>query len=130
MREILKESDIYEPSQVEKRILEVALNPESFDKTIKERCTMADVSRDSWYRVMNNPKFIALLNTMTMDMLKGSVNDIINATVKYAKSNPRCSADRKVLLTMLNLYTDKLDANVNEDVTIKVTKPDFNSPKE
>ena len=118
----MKETDQYTPTAAEKRILEVALNPDSFTMNIKERCTVAKVSKDTWYKAMGKQPFTDLLNSLTMDMLKGKVCNIVNATYKFATTDSKCASDRKVLLTMAGLYTDKqqLDNNISGALEIKL----------
>jgi len=117
----MKETDQYIPTAAEKRILEVALNPDSFTMNIKERCQAAKTSKETWYKAMSKKPFTDLLNNLTMDMLKGKVSNIVNATYKFATTDSKCASDRKVLLTMAGLYTDKqqIDSTVDATVTNK-----------
>jgi hypothetical protein len=112
-----KKTDIYKPTDAEKRVLEVALNPECINLNIVEKCKMAKVSRDTWYKAMKKPEFINMLNTMTMDLLKGKVADLINATYNFAVTDSKCSQDRKNLLTIAGIYTDKVE--MKADVNVK-----------
>jgi hypothetical protein len=113
----MKETDKYNPTAAEKRILGVALNPDSFNMNISKRCKAAKVSRDTWYHAMNKPEFIELLNSLTIDLLKGKVNDIVNATYKYAVTDSKCSSDRKILLTMAGVYSDKQEIKADIENT-------------
>jgi len=117
----MKKVNEYEPTAAEKRILEVALNPESFSMNIEERCKAAKTSKVTWYKAMAKKPFTELLNTLTMDMLKGKVANIVNATYTFATTDSKCASDRKVLLTMAGLYTDKqqIDSTVDATVTNK-----------
>lgn len=117
----MNNNDIYIPTKAEKRILEVALNPVYAQKNITERCKLAETSRETWYKAMRKPAFIELLNKLTLDLLKGRINDIVNATYNFATSNSKCSTDRKVLLTMAGLYSDRIESkneNVNENLNM------------
>ena len=118
----MKKVNEYEPTAAEKRILEVALNPESFSMNIEERCKAAKTSKVTWYKAMGKQPFTDLLNSLTMDMLKGKVSNIVNATYKFATTDSKCASDRKVLLTMAGLYTDKqqLDNNISGALEIKL----------
>ena len=118
----MKKVNEYEPTAAEKRILEVALNPESFSMNIEERCKAANTSKVTWYKAMAKQPFTDLLNKLTMDMLKGKVSNIVNATYKFATTDSKCASDRKVLLTMAGLYTDKqqLDNNISGALEIKL----------
>lgn len=116
----MQENDKYIPTAAEKRILEVALNPESFSMSIKDRCKAAQTSRETWYKAMAKKPFTDLLNTLTMDMLKGKMSTVVNATYKFATTDSRCASDRKILLTMAGMYTDKIEADVKGNVSIKI----------
>lgn len=120
----MNEIDIYTPTIAEKRILEVALNPDNYDINIKERCKLAKTSRETWYKAFAKKPFTDLLNTLTMDLLKSKVGNIVNATYKFATTDSRCASDRKVLLTMAGLYTDKaqVDNNISGSLEIKLDK--------
>lgn len=117
--------NIYEPTEAEKKVLEVAINPDYFGVSIVDKCKVADVTRTTWYNCMNKKEFVELMNRLIIDTLKSNIGEIVQATMKFGKTNAKNSADRKVLLTMAGLYSDKLDANVNNDVTIKVKKPEL-----
>ena len=117
----MKGIDIYKPTIAEKRILEVALNPENYDMNIKDRCKLAKTSRETWYKAMNKKGFIEVLNTLTMDILKSKVSNIVNATYTFATTDSKCASDRKILLTMAGLYTEKKDIELSG--VIKVNDP-------
>jgi len=121
MEDNTKKTDGYTPTEAEKRIIELSINPESFNMNIKDRCKAANVAKDTWYKAMAKPAFVAILNKATMDMLKSEVSDIVRATIKFAKTDSRCGSDRKVLLTMASLYTDKQEVKAEVDADIKVT---------
>lgn len=116
----VQENDKYIPTSAEKRILEVALNPESFSMSIKDRCKAAQTSRETWYKAMAKKPFTDLLNTLTMDMLKGKMSTVVNATYKFATTDSRCASDRKILLTMAGMYTDKQEIDNNHSGTISI----------
>lgn len=114
MDENSKISDISKLTEAELRILEVSLNPALVSKNVKEKCKIAEVSRDSWYRAFKNPEFVRCLNDGCLDMLKSRVSELVNATYKYAVKNPKNSQDRKVLLTMAGLYKEKTELSTDD----------------
>lgn len=116
-----KKLDIYKLTKAEKRIMEVCMNIELTSKNTLEKCKFAQTSRETWYTAMRKPEFVALLNAATMDMLKGKMGDLVNATYKFATTDSRCSADRKILLTMAGLYTDKQEIKADVDCEVNVT---------
>ena len=38
-----------------KKLLEVLINPEHYGKSVTEKCRIAGISRDSYYRLMKEP---------------------------------------------------------------------------
>jgi len=119
----MKEVNEYKLTAAEKRILEVALNPDSFSMNIQDRCKAANTSKVTWYKAMAKKEFTDILNNLTMDMLKGKVSNIVNATYMFATTDSKCASDRKVLLTMAGLYTDKQQIesdNTNHNIEIKL----------
>ena len=124
----MKKVNEYVPTAAEKRILEVALNPESFSMNVEERCKAAKTSKVTWYKAMAKQPFTDLLNKLTMDMLKGKVVNIVNATYMFATTDSKCASDRKVLLTMAGLYTDKQQINAEIDGKQEI-KINFNIPR-
>lgn len=120
MRDILKEMNIYEPTEAEKKVLEVAINPDYFGMSIVDKCKIADVTRTTWYNAMNKKEFVELMNKLIIDTLKSNIGDIVQATIKFGKTNAKNSADRKMLLTMAGLYTDKIEEKSDQTITIQL----------
>lgn len=107
----MKISDGMKLTQADKRVLQVAIDPLSLELNITQRCKKAKVSRDTWYKAFKKPGFVDLVNELALAAIKSNVADLLNATMKYAIEHPRCSNDRKVLLTVLGFYTDKHEIN-------------------
>lgn len=122
--------DKYIPTPAEQKLLEVLCNPDSLGKTVTDICSEANVSRDVYYDAIKKEGFYELRNKFLMDIIKAGVGDIIQATIKYGKENAKNAQDRKMILTMAGMYSDKLEANVTEDITIKVKKPEINGFEE
>ncbi len=118
MKDVSKINDIYTPTEAEKRILEVCIDPETFTLNITQRCEKANVSRETWYKTMKKQDFIKMLNQMLMDNLRGKIGDVINATYKYAIADSRNTADRKILMTMTGIYAE--DINLNHKVVTPI----------
>lgn len=92
------ETDKYVLSDCEKKLLEVLLNPEYWGKTITEKCQIAGITRDTYYRLVKKDQFIEILNGASIDMIKSHVHEILAATLKYSLKDPKCHSDRKMLL--------------------------------
>ena len=124
-------NDEYKPTYAEEKLIEVLSNPEHLGKTITEKCKIADISRDMFYRVMKKPGFIKYYNNLMIEVIKGKVGDIINATAKFAQL-PKNHQDRKLLLEMANIYTPKEKMEISGEngealnVTFNISRP----PKE
>ena len=98
--------DRYKPTLAEKKLLEVLINPNSVNLSVTELCNQAGVSRNKYYEAMKKEGFTTLVTQITMDLLKGKVSNVLNATYKYSLEE-KGHQDRKMLLTMLDLYKDK-----------------------
>jgi len=97
------------------RLLEMLINPEHLGKNVTELCNLAEISRNSYYKFMNEPEFVELINKTSLDMVKAKMGDVVNATYKYALGE-KGHQDRKLLLTMAGLYTDKQEVDMNADI--------------
>lgn len=100
--------DRYKPTLAEKKLLEVLINPNSVNLSVTELCNQAGVSRNKYYEAMKKEGFTTLVTQITMDLLKGKVSNVLNATYKYSLEE-KGHQDRKMLLTMLDLYKDKTE---------------------
>lgn len=112
----MTKNDNYTPTVAEKKLLEVLINPENLGKSVTELCNLADVSRNKYYDAMKKTSFQELVKHTTMELIKGKIGDVVNATYLYALGE-RGHQDRKMLLTMAGLYAEKTDATVNANVT-------------
>ena len=106
MSESGTKSDKYKLTKAEKKLFEVLVNPEHTGKTVTELCNVASISRNKYYDAMKKDGFVELVNDTTMELIKGKASDILNATYKYAMKE-KGHQDRKMLLTIAGLYTDK-----------------------
>lgn len=97
----------------ELKVLEACLDPMLTGKTVVDKCKAVGISRDTWYKAFHNPIFVKVLNEANIELVKANVSDVVKACVKFAVSSSKNSADRKMLLTMAGLYTDKQEVNAN-----------------
>ena len=112
----------YEPTTAELKLLEVLCNPESATKSVVDICEEAGVSTRTYYTAFSKDGFKDLIKKTSIDLVKGKLAQIINATIKYAVTDSKCSADRKTLLQMADMLVEKTEnKNSNTDtVTIKL----------
>lgn len=102
-------SDKYEPTTAELKLLEVMCNPDYATLNVIEICGIADIDPATYYRAMKKEGFKNLVKDVSLDLVKGKLSQIINATIKFAVNNPKCSADRKTLLQMADVVKDKVE---------------------
>lgn len=97
----LTESDEYSPTPAELRILEVSLNPEHAGKNITERCQLADVSRETWYKSFRKPEFNELVSKTCLDLVRDGLGDAVSALKKSASNpSPKANPDRRLLFEL------------------------------
>ena len=123
-------TDGYSPTPVEIKLVEVLLNPESYKKSITEKCLMAGICRDSYYRFMKNPEFCEYYNEQIKANIKSSVGEIIQATRNFGTRFPGNHQDRKILLEMAGAYTEKSEVKHTGEVIINITLDDDEMPEE
>ena len=105
----------YKPTAAEKKLLEVLLVPENTSKNVTELCNLAGISRNKYYDAMKKVEFTDLVNGTTMDLIKGKVYGVLNATYMHALGE-KGHQDRKLLLSMVGLYTEKTEATISARV--------------
>lgn len=110
------EKSVYLPTQAEKKLLRVLSNPEYIDKTIKAKCEIAGVHYLTYYRAMKTkPGFKKALEYLVMESLKydGTITEVMQSIKKHAFKDPRCHQDRKLLLQLLGVYTERKEVDIN-----------------
>ena len=105
-------SNEYNPTPSEEKLLEVLLDPNSLGLNITDTCAKAGVSRKVYYRAMKKKGFTKLIEDTSKELLKGKVADLFNAAYKSAISE-KGYQDRKMLFTMMGLYSDKVEKTVD-----------------
>ena len=105
----------YKPTPAEEKILEVLLDPANIGKSVTEKCELAGVSRQVYYKAMEKAEFKELTQNMSIDLIKGNVVDLVNAAVKHAKDGSH--AHFKTLMEMAGMHIDKIKQEV--DLTYK-----------
>jgi hypothetical protein len=106
------ETNKYEPTPAEKRLLEVLQNPEYFNKSVAEKCRLADVDRSHYYTIMSKPEFCDYYNNEIKANLKAGIGEVIQATKNFGIRFPGNHQDRKILLEMAGAYTEKQEVSV------------------
>lgn len=110
--------DEYQPTETEKKLLEVLLDPANYNLSVTNICKKAGVVRQSYYDAMKKPQFREYMNEITRDVLKGKVANLINAAYKFAIADIRGHQDRKMLLEMVGEYTPKEKREITGETTV------------
>ena len=110
-------SDIYKPTAAEKRLLEALVNPNSVGLPVQDLCNLANISRNTYYKTMRNPDFVKLVNETTLELIKGKVSDVLNASYTFALTE-KGFQDRKILLQMSGLLVEKTETTINGSLDI------------
>jgi len=121
--------DAYKPTAAEERLLEVLLNPQFFGKSVTEKCQEAEISREWYYQTMRKSEFCEYYNEQVKGNLKSSVGEIIQATVNFGKRFPGNHQDRKILLEMAGVYTEKSEVKHTGNVLIEIGLSDEDMPE-
>jgi hypothetical protein len=103
----------YLPSRAGRKLLEILLNPEHRFKTTTEVCKLAGISRDRYYDLLKDKRFICHYTKESQKLVKMSQGPIVNALIKSAvRGNPQ---NLKTALTMADLYKEKTGLVINPD---------------
>ena len=115
----MTKSDIYTMTAAGKKLFQVLIDPQHLGKNVDELCQIADVSRDTYYRLMKDDRFTQEVTNTSKQLVMAKIGDVINATYENAIGE-RGHQDRKMLLTMAGLYTDKQEIDSKGELGIKV----------
>jgi len=108
------------PSEI--RLVEVLLNPENIGLTVVEKCKKADISPMHYYRMMKNSEYVKKVHELTLNMIKGRIADVIQASLECALNDKyKGFADRKMLLEMSGMYRQSSDLNINNNLSISAS---------
>lgn len=113
----MTKGDVYRPTPAEKRLLEVLINPENIGKSVTKLCNLANVSRNKYYDAMKKKPFQELVKDTTLELVKGKIGDVLNATYIYSLDE-KGHQDRKLLLTMAGLYKDKQETEISGGISV------------
>ena len=115
----------YKPTEKEKALLEVLLNPDYRMKSITDICRIAKCARSTYYEAFSKPGFVDLYNQYSNDLIKQSVAPVINTFIREAQRGS--FQHGKVILEMAGMYSDKIEIsgkidNPFEDLTTEELK--------
>jgi hypothetical protein len=102
--DIEQNSTKYEPTQKEKALLEVLLNPEHRMKSITDICKIAGCDRVTYYNAFAKPGFSELYKEQSKDLVRQAVAPVLNTFVREAIRGS--FQHGKVILEMADVYTE------------------------
>ncbi len=105
----------YRPTVAEKKLLKVLTDLNNIGLSVTKICELAKISRNKYYNAMDKEDFRALVDKITLDLVKGQSAEILKATIKFALTE-KGHQDRKMLLTIAGIYKDKSDVEVKANV--------------
>ncbi len=107
----------YRPTKAEKKLLETLVNPDNIGLNVEDLCAVAKISKNTYYVAMKKPEFVKLVNETTLELVKGKVSDVLNASYLYALTE-KGFQDRKILLQMAGLLVEKSETTVKGNLNI------------
>ncbi len=110
----------YEPTEKEKNLLEVLLNPDYRMKSITAICKAAKCSRPIYYEAFSKPDFVKLYKSQSTDLVKQSVAPVINTFIREAQRGS--FQHGKVLLEMAGIYSEKSDVSLSGSLDTGLNK--------
>lgn len=106
----------YEPTEKEKNLLEVLLNPENRMKSITDICKLAKCTRPVYYEAFAKPGFVSIYNKQSVDLVKQNVASVLNTFIREAQRGS--FQHGKVILEMAGVYTEKSDVKVSGSMEV------------
>ena len=102
-----RNSTKYKPTEKEKALLEILINPDYRMKSITDICKAAKCTRNIYYTAFEKPEFVKLYKELSESIVQQSIAPVINAFVREAQRGS--FQHGKVLLEMAGLYNKKDD---------------------
>ncbi len=96
---------MYQPTDKEKRLLEVLLNPQHMYASVLEICSKAKVNRSAYYRAFKKPGFASLYTQESIALTRKASAPVVNACIKFAVRGSAPHA--RIILTMAGVYSEK-----------------------
>lgn len=110
-------SDEYKLTIAGERLFKTLIDPEHLGQNVSEICSIADVSRPTYYKLMKDEDFTTLVSDTAKALVMSRMGEVVAASFKYAMEE-RGHSDRKMLLTMAGMYSDKQETTVTGSLNI------------
>jgi hypothetical protein len=106
----------YTPTEGEKRLLDVLLNPEYRTKSITDICKIAACSRFLYYDSFKKPGFQELYKAQSKALVDQSIAPVLNTFVREALRGS--FQHGKVILEMAGLYSEKSQLEITGEINV------------
>lgn len=104
--------DEYKPTTNERKLIEALCNPENRKLNVTELCKVVGISREAYYRMFRKPQFVEYYKRVQFEAVKQNAAKVLAASIEYAINDPKCHQDRKMILEMAGLYTEKVKQEI------------------
>lgn len=108
----------YEPTEKEKALLEILINPDYRMKSITDICKAAKCSRFTYYEAFSKPEFVEEYNRRSADLVRQSVGAVINTFIREAQRGS--FQHGKVLLEMAGMHTENSKVEITGSVPVQI----------
>jgi hypothetical protein len=105
----VQECHLYEPTPSELKLLEVLCNPEFATLNKKEKCDIVGICTKTYDRAMGKEEFKKLIEKTGYELVFEELLPVIKSIAKFAKTNPNCASDRKIIVQMAGMLTEKVE---------------------
>lgn len=104
----------YKPTGNELRLIEALTDPANRQMNVTEICELVGISRRAYYNMFAKPEFVEFYRKVQFEAVRNRIAQVLQSTIKFAIENPKCHQDRKMLLEMGGIYTEKKE--VKQDI--------------
>jgi hypothetical protein len=115
----------YQPTEAERKLLEVLLSPEHRMKSITDICKVAGCSRVLYYSAFKKPEFQALYKSQSKALVDQSIAPVLNTFVREALRGS--FQHGKVILEMAGLYSEKSQLEVTGELNVNMSQSEVRS---
>jgi hypothetical protein len=114
----------YTPTNAEQKLLDVMLDPNNRLLNVTDTCTLAEISRKTYYDSFKRQEFVDLVHTTSLELVKQHAIELVMIGLRYAREGS--SQHWKVLMEMGKLYNEKraLEQEDNVIVSVRFVGPD------
>ena len=105
-----EEVPVFIPSPIERKLLDILLNPEHRFKSVTDICLAAGTSRKAYYRAFEREGFADYYRGECEALVHRAIGPVVNACVREAVAGS--AAHAKMVLGMAGMYSEKTDHRI------------------